>query len=110
MATIQVITGESGRLIVQFPYSSERVAAIKSVPGRQWHPKEKHWTVPHTQDAVERMQTSFTADRLVIAASIQAASPQLPVKQVSKLVTALDEELTLRGYSDSTRDNYRLQV
>lgn len=110
MGTIQVIAGEPGRLIVQFPYSSERVAAIKAVPGRRWHPEEKYWTVPHTQEAIERMRALFTTDRVVMAAAVRAASSELSVGEVNKVVTALDEELTLRGYSDSTRDNYRLQL
>jgi hypothetical protein len=49
----------------------------------------------------------FTNDRGVVVAAVEAASPELPMAQVNKVVTALDEELTLRGYSDSMRDNYR---
>jgi len=110
MGTIQVTPGEAGRLIVQFPYSRERVAAIKAVSGRQWHPEGKYWTVPHTPEALERMRTLFTSDRVVVAAAVEAASPELPVARMNEIVTALDEELALRGYSGSTRDNYRLQT
>jgi hypothetical protein len=31
MGTIQVSPGQPGQLVVQFPYSSERVAAIRAV-------------------------------------------------------------------------------
>ena len=110
MGTIQVTPGEPGRLIVRFPYSTERVAAIRGVPGRRWHPEGKYWTVPHTPEILERMHSLSTSDRVVVAAAVEAASPELPVAQVNKIVTALDKELTLRGYSASTRDNYRLQV
>ena len=110
MGTIQVTPGEPGRLIVRFPYSTERVAAIRGVPGRRWHPEGKYWTVPHTPEILERMHSLSTSDRVVVAAAVEAASPELPVAQVNKVVTALDKELTLRGYSASTRDNYRLQV
>jgi hypothetical protein len=74
MGTIQVIPGEPGCLIVQFPYSSERVAAIKAVPGRRWHPEGKYWTVPHTPETLERMRRLFTGDRVVVAAAAEAAS------------------------------------
>lgn len=43
---IRIRLGEAGRLIVQFPYSPDYVAKIKTVAGRRWHAKERHWTVP----------------------------------------------------------------
>jgi len=110
MGTIQVTPGEPGRLIVHFPYSTERVAAIRGVPGRRWHPQGKYWTVPHTPEALERLRSLFTSDRVVVAAVVEAASPELSVAQVNEMVTALDEVLTLRGYSARTRDNYSLQA
>ncbi|MCP4538965.1 MAG: tyrosine-type recombinase/integrase, partial [Chloroflexi bacterium] len=110
MGTIQVIPGEPGQLIVQFHYSSERVAAIKAVPGRRWHASEKYWTVPHTPESLDRIRSLFTSDRVIVAAAADAASEELSVARVTEIVTALDEELTLRGYSTRTRDNYRLQV
>ena len=45
---IQIKPGEAGRLIVVLPYTPARVAKIKTVAGRRWHPKEQYWTVPHT--------------------------------------------------------------
>jgi site-specific recombinase XerD len=110
MGTIQVTPGEPGQLIVAFPYTSERVAAIKAVPGRQWHSAEKYWTVPHTPETLARLRTLFTSDRVIVAAAALAASAELTVARVTEIVTALDEELTLRGYSPRTRDNYRLQL
>jgi integrase/recombinase XerD len=110
MGTIQVTTGESGQLIIRFPYSPERVAAIRAVPGRRWHPEEKYWTVPHSPETLERVRSLFTSDRVVVAAAVEATAPDLPVTQVQAIVTALDEELTLRQYSPKTRDDYRLQV
>lgn len=46
MENPSVQAGEPGRLIVRFPYSPERAAKIKSVPGRRWHQDEKVWSVP----------------------------------------------------------------
>ncbi|MCP4602994.1 MAG: tyrosine-type recombinase/integrase [Proteobacteria bacterium] len=110
MGTIQVTPGEFGRLIVYFAYSTERVAVIRAVPGRRWHSEEKYWTVPHTPETLERMRDLFTSDRLVVAAAVEAASDELSVARVTEIVTALDKELTLRGYSTRTRDNYRLHT
>ena len=47
-APIQIRAGGRGRLIVVLPYAPERVAKIKTVPGRRWHAEEEYWTVPHT--------------------------------------------------------------
>ena len=43
---IRIRLGVEGRLIVQLPYSPDHVAKIKTVAGRRWHAKERHWTVP----------------------------------------------------------------
>jgi hypothetical protein len=43
---IRIKPGDTGRLIVQLPYSLDHVAKIKSMAGRRWHAKEQHWTVP----------------------------------------------------------------
>ena len=97
MGTIQVTAGESGRLVVHFPYSTERVAVIRTVPGRRWHPEEKYWTVPHTAETLKRMRDLFTSDRVVVAAAVETASEELPVARVREIVRAVDEALTLRG-------------
>jgi integrase/recombinase XerD len=110
MGTVQITPGESGQLIIRFPYSPERVAAVRAVPGRRWHPEEKYWTIPYSPKTLERVRSLFTGDRVVVAAAVQAVTPELPVTQVQEIVTALDKELTLRQYSPKTRDDYRLQV
>ena len=52
---VQIRPGDGRKLIVEFPYSPERVERIKSIPGRWWHREEKYWTVPHTEGMVERL-------------------------------------------------------
>lgn len=51
---IQVTRGPEGRLVVLLPYSPERVAKIKTIPGRRWHLHEKRWSVPDTADMPAR--------------------------------------------------------
>jgi integrase/recombinase XerD len=110
MGTVQVIPGEPGQLIIRFPYSPERVAAVRAVPGRRWHPEEKYWTVPHSPETLERVRSLFYSDRVVVAVAVEAASPELEVARVRELVRALDEEMTLRGYSPKTRETYGRHV
>ncbi len=52
---IQIKPGGAGRLIVLLPYSSERVAKIKTVIGRRWHQGEKCWTIPRTDETLTRL-------------------------------------------------------
>jgi len=110
MGIIHITNGENERLVLQFRYSPERVATVKRIPGRQWHPQQKVWSVPFSQNAIEQIQELFLGDRVVIAESVRAASPELASDQVKLVVAALDEELTLREYSQNTRDNYRLHL
>jgi hypothetical protein len=91
MGTIQVTPGESGRLIVRFSYSTERVAVIRAVPGRRWHPEEKCWTVPHTPETLDRMRSLFTSDRVIVAAAVEASSEELPVVQMTDEIYMHDE-------------------
>jgi hypothetical protein len=63
MSTILLKGGSNGRLRVALPYSVERVARMKTIPGRRWHPEEKCWSVPHTDGMVERLLTLFTGDK-----------------------------------------------
>ena len=110
MGTIHITNGENERLVVQSRYSPERVAAVKKIPGREWHPIKKVWTVPFSPKVIEQIQNLFLGDRVVVAESIRAASPEFASDQVKLVLAALDEELTLRLYSPNTRDNYRLHM
>jgi len=66
MVTVHIRPGEPGRLIVQFPYSPERVAKIKSVPGRWWHLGEKYRTVSHSEGMVERLLALFAGEEVEV--------------------------------------------
>jgi hypothetical protein len=84
MGTVQITPGDSGQLIIRFPYSPERVAAVRAVPGRRWHPEEKYWTIPYSPKTLERVRSLFTGDRVVVAAAVEAAASELPVARVQK--------------------------
>lgn len=61
---IQVRPGEAGRIIVLIPYSPERVAKIKTVPGRRWHPTEKYWSFPDTPETIEKILRAFEGEEM----------------------------------------------
>ncbi len=68
-----VIRPQDGRLFVFFPYSPERVAAIKTFPGRRWHQEEKCWSVVDEPGARERLDAVFKTE------APTSAAPNLPV-------------------------------
>lgn len=61
MASI-TIRPENGRLLVLFTYTPERVAKIKTVPGRVWHHEDKCWSVPDVPDMRARLDTLFAEE------------------------------------------------
>lgn len=50
----QIRVEAKGRRIMLFPYSSARVARIKTLADCQWHQQEEHWTVLQMRRRVER--------------------------------------------------------
>lgn len=44
----------AGRIMVTFLYDPAHVAKIKTIKGSKWHPKEKYWSVPHSDRILEK--------------------------------------------------------
>ncbi|WP_447861609.1 integron integrase [Nitrospira calida] len=74
VAPIQIKRGHAGRLIVLVPYPPERVAKIKTVAGRWWHPKEKYWTVPDTDGTLRQLLTLFAGEPVEVDPPLRPAS------------------------------------
>lgn len=105
----------SDRIIVSFSYTPERVAKIKTVPGRRWDFRNKHWHVPHTEKMIEKLQALFKGEIIDIDPALCFSKPDTPASQsvsdsLQKILEALEKELKLRRYSISTRKAYRLRV
>ena len=108
IAGLQLRPGPAGRLMVSFAYHPDTVTRIKTIPGRQWHPEDKCWSIPHTDDAVAHLKRLFTTR---LPASVPPPRPAaLSKRRWEQLSTAeqavlapVEEELKLRGYSPRTR-------
>jgi len=97
MNPLIVRPGEPGRLIVSLPYTPERVAKIKTIPGRAWHAPEKIWSVPAA--AAGKLRTLF-ADDLIEFASDEPKSA--PSTDMDRARTALRS----RHMSPRTEESY----
>lgn len=62
MSPVVIKPGPSGRLMVIVPYDPQRVARIKTIPGRRWHPQGKYWTVPDTEETLAYLLTLFAGE------------------------------------------------
>lgn len=69
---ILVTQGQGARLIVRLPYSAERIAKIKTITGRLWHPKEQYWSVPHTDTAIPHLIKVFAGEPVEVDPSLRA--------------------------------------
>ena len=50
---------ETGKIRVEFKYSKEAVALIKSFKGAKWHPEEKYWSIEYCEDYKEKISLLF---------------------------------------------------
>lgn len=67
---IQVLRGGEGRLIVRLPYTPERLAKMRTVPGRRWHPAEGFWTVPNAPEMPAALLKLFAGERVELQAGL----------------------------------------
>lgn len=107
---IRIRPGEAGRLIVHLPYSPDHVAKIKTVAGRRWHPKERHWTVPGSEGTLGTLLSLFPGEPVDVDPALGAVkacadgkpSLALPVPVLVELRAALQA----RHYSRRTEQTY----
>jgi len=55
MVEFRVINDKTGSLKITFPYNPAYVTQIKAISGSWWHPKEKYWTVPYSDELVAKL-------------------------------------------------------
>ena len=97
----EIRPGDDGRLRVVLPYAPERVDKIKTIPGRRWDAEQKHWTVPATTGMVGRLVSLFTGDEVKVDPALHR-----DWDTIERILTAVENELTLRRYSPKTHEAY----
>ncbi|NKB71379.1 MAG: tyrosine-type recombinase/integrase [Candidatus Latescibacteria bacterium] len=105
---------EGQRLLVNFPYHPDNLKRIRAIPGRCWHPQEKAWSIPYTQQALALLERYF-GDKPVQAFPKPEKRPgAVTGKRWQQLSAAeqayiahIEDEMKLLGYSPRTRKSYR---
>ncbi len=91
MASI-IIRPQNGRLFVFFPYAPERVAKIKTVPGRLWHKAEQCWSVPDEPDMRTRLDALFRQTAAPPAVPLDAPLERLRAAMRARHLSRRSEE------------------
>lgn len=97
---VEIRPAEAGRLAVRAPYDSVRIARLKMIPERRWHPDERCWTVPHAPEAITRLLEIYSGQRILLHASL------LPAVDAEWVLDATTRELRLHRYSPRTQKAY----
>jgi hypothetical protein len=77
MARIQISNDPSGRIIVSFLYDPLLVEKVKTIEGRRWHPAEKYWSFPKSNDMLEKILRVLGDNKVQIDTSFKRAVADL---------------------------------
>ncbi len=109
-APIRVRPGEDGQLIVQLPYPPDHVAKIKTVAGRRWHARERHWTVPQDNETLGTLPRLFPGKPVDVDPALGAVraldNGNLPPTMLVSVQAGLRTALKARHYSRKTEQAY----
>jgi integrase/recombinase XerD len=100
---------------IMIPFTAKDVEKIRSVPGRTWEARHRHWLVPLTEETLQLLVRLFKEDEWIIGASIrknvrdtiqhlqEQSSSQVRVEAILKQT---EEILKLKGFGPKTAKAY----
>jgi hypothetical protein len=66
MGVVTVSRGVFGGITVSFSYDPQLVAKAKAIEGHKWHPAEKHWSFPDSNDTLTRILEVFEEEEILL--------------------------------------------
>ncbi len=95
---------------VKFEYKTEFVEKIKKIEGRNWNFEGKYWTLPNTEIIISHLFQIFEKELIFIDKElISKIDLELFLNNEtrnSRILSGIDKELTIKGYSIKTRKAY----
>lgn len=104
MPPIRVSPAPDGRLSVAVPFSPERLAKIKSAPGRRWHPDSKTWSVPDGPGARDRLRALLAPEP--VEEDSPHPAPAAAPPGAAPLLDRTRAAIRARHFSPRTEDAY----
>jgi len=77
MKEVKISKDSSGRITVSFLYDPNLVAKIKTIEGRRWHPAEKHWSFPNTDNILEKILKVFGDKEIQINPALKTTTSKV---------------------------------
>ena len=110
-AQVRLYPKSDGRIVVDFTYTSRRVEQIRTVPGRRWDSRRKHWTIPHAGNCIKAAVQAFRGetvwlDRALLTQEPADSADESSSGTVQKTLEAVENALKLRRYGQKTRKSY----
>ena len=104
-APVHIRPDGEDRLAISFVYDADRVAFVKTITGRRWHPERRVWTVPRTDTVIDQLAAAFGPD-IRLDPTLFGAREIDEETTAEELLNLARRELVLRGYSLATRKSY----
>ena len=99
------------KLYIKFNYDDSKVKKVKTINGRVWEPSERHWTIPYTEENINKILELFNSDILRFDESIKLKNEGVGLKSLlNKIDKEIEEILNLKGYSKKTIKSYRNNI
>ncbi len=116
MKTIFVKNGEfCGKplALLEFPYDFQLKEVVKTVPGADWNPVLKAWTVPYSDTVISDLLAVFKGKAWLDYGDFRKVRVEVPPEDLPMLLPKLEEDIQgfvdwmrNRRYSESTIKNY----
>ena len=110
--TIFSYATRSRRIKFHLPFdATEWREQIKKLPARWYHPEQKLWSIPNDPKILQQLK-SIIGESYKIEPLDSSSPTPLPYNELSEAnkdrLAALEQKIILKGYSQHTRDAYRL--
>ena len=116
---IRIRSGPTGWILVDLPYTEDRLIRIKTLSGCMWDPEHRCWAIPRTAQTLDRLLALFAGDQVTVDPDVRSVPAQHPGQRpafklgpgsASEAVQALADALRSRAYSPRTIRVYTLHI
>ena len=75
--SVKIGRDTSGRITVAFSYNPVYIEKVKAIKSYKWRPKEKHWSFPYSDGAIDRILSIFKGEKTELDPTLQVTKKSL---------------------------------